>query len=187
MNENNFEQQELVLKIKEVIPSFDYQELLEYTKIIVPNIHLLFCNDKNDKLKRYCNDKLIEKVFENKKIYRINSDIDNARVGYARLQDYYSENDNNYVKVYSSVFFYDESANNLQKTDGFDKYWNDIWVITYEGDFGNDNVNKCPTCGAPMEYNNSKHMFTCDYCRNSLYYSQINWKIVDIDVNEIEY
>ncbi len=92
-----------------------------------------------------------------------------------------------YIKVYALVFFFDDADNNMNNEDKFDKYWNDIWVVTYEGNGNKKIMNKCPACGADMEYNISKKMFTCNYCRNSVYYSQINWKMVDVEVNGINY
>lgn len=182
-----YENDNILMRMKTEIPNFDDEELLEYTKIIIQNLHSFFCNGKLEKLNRYCSDALINKVLQNKEKYRITKNMDNVRVGYARLYGYVNKENKYYIKVYSSVFFYDDVDNNYENEDNYDKYWNDIWVVTYEGIGAKDNLNKCPTCGASMEYNLSKHMFTCNYCRNSLYYSQINWKLVDIDVNGINY
>ena len=187
MEQDNYKREKLLLQIKGDVPNFEEQEILEFSKIIIPNIHFFFCNERREKLKKYCSDNLIEKVLKNKELYRITKDIDNTRVGYARLEEYINDEGKCYIKVYASVFFYDEAANNENNSDSYDKYWNDIWVITYEGNFNKQIMNKCPTCGATMEYNKAKQMFTCNYCRNSLYYSQINWRIVDIEVNGINY
>ena len=35
--------------------------------------------------------------------------------------------------------------------------------------------------------NKKRYMYTCDYCKNNMYYSQINWKLNDIEVNDIKY
>ena len=184
-----YNKQSLIEKIKADVPGFDEEELLEFARFAIPNVHLLFSQEKSDILKKYCSDDLIKKVLENKKDYRISSDNDITRVGYSRLQDYKNENNEIYVKVYNSVFFYDRVSNNqvIDEMANFDKYWNDIWVVTFQGNFGRDIMTKCPFCGAKMEYNSSKHMFTCENCRDSLYYSHINWKIVDIEVNKINY
>lgn len=187
MELNNKEREDLFLQIKRDFPNFEEQELLEFSRIIIPNIHFFFSHERNEKLSKYCSKQLIQKVLQDRVKYRITRDIDNTRVGYARIQEYIKENNKCYIKVYTSVFFYDEAANNIENSDSYDKYWNDIWTITYKGNFDKEITNKCPTCGASMEYNHSKHMFTCNYCRNSLYYSQINWQIVDIEVNGIEY
>ena len=187
MNSTNYENNNLVYQIKSDFPNFDEQELLEYTQFVVPNIHHFFSYEKNVNFKKYCSDELIEKILEHKNLFRISTNIDSTRVGYARIQEYSNQNNKFYIKVYSSVFFYDDVDNNVNSHDPYDKYWNDIWVITYEGNTGNEFINKCPYCGASMEYNRSKHMFTCNYCRNSLYYSQIHWRLVDIEVNNINY
>ena len=184
---NIYEKEESILRIKEEIPNFNEQELLEYTKIVIPNIHTFASHEKWDRVKRYCSDELIGKIQNNKEVYRISNNMDIVRVGYARVEGFSIEESKLLLKVYSSVFFYDDVDNNDDNDGNFDKYWNDIWVVTYEGKENIANMNKCQNCGASMDYNTSKHMFTCNYCRNSLYYSQINWKIVDVNVNKINY
>ena len=48
-----YENDNLLMRMKTEIPNFDDEELLEYTKIIIPNIHSFFSNQRIDKLKRY--------------------------------------------------------------------------------------------------------------------------------------
>ena len=175
---------DLIIKIKSEIPNFDAQGLIEYTKFAIPNIHMFLSKENLEKIKKYCSDKLIHKFKKDKTTYRISKNIDNVRVGYTRLDGYINKDNKFYIKVYSSVFFYDDIDNNINSNENdYDKYWNDIWVITYEGHECKTIMNKCPACGASMKYDNHNHMFACDYCRNSLYYSQINWKMVDVEVN----
>ena len=183
----NNKNENILLKIRKIFPTFDEEELLEYTKAIIPNVSYFLNYENKMKLKRYCSDEFISKALENKDIYRISKDIDSARVEYARLKEIIEKEDKLYIKVYASVFFYDDVDNNTNSIDGYDKYWNDIWIITYEANSTDNISSKCPNCGAQMDYNVSNHMFTCNYCRNSLYYSKINWKIIDITVNEINY
>ncbi len=183
----SFEKEEAIMRIKSEIPNFSEQELIEYTKIAIQNVHTFLCKGKLDKTKKYCSQELLKKFEQNKELYRISENVDTIRVGYARLEGYINEDNKVYVKVYASVFFYDDVDNNNDSEDAYDKYWNDIWVVTFEVKGDNSIMNKCPACGANMEYNIAKHMFTCGYCRNSIYYSQINWKMVDIDVNGIIY
>lgn len=187
MESLDIKRKELLSKIKEDFTNFDEGELLEFTGFAVPNIHYSLSHEKKEKAIKYCTESLINKMLDNKEKYRISNDIDNIRVGYARIEDYINEDNKYYIKVYTSIFFYDDVDNNEIIDCNYDKYWNDIWVLTYEGNIGKEIINKCPACGASMEYNKSKHMFTCNFCRNSIYYSQINWKLTDIEVNGINY
>ena len=183
----NQDNENLSLKITKNMPAFNENDILDYTKLIIPQIHHYFNCENKEKLMKYCSNETITKVLNNKEVYRITNDIDNVRVGYANLKDYEEKDDKPYIKVYTSVFFYDDVSNNKDAIDGYDKYWNDNWTIIFEKNMNNNIINKCPNCGSSMKFNESKHMFTCEYCRNSLYYSRIDWKIVDIIVNEINY
>ena len=187
MGEIKYNTQELIHIIKEDYPNFEENGLLEYTKFVIPNIHFFLSNEKNEEAKKYCTEDLIEKILKNKNEFKISKNIDTIRVGFARLEDYTSENNEIYVKVYTSNFFYDNVSNNINidSLSNFDKYWNDIWVITFKGHLGKEIINNCPFCGTAMEYDESKYMFTCKDCKDSIYYSKINWKIVDIEVNKI--
>ncbi len=189
MEINDYTKKMLIQKIKADFPGFDEEEILDYTKSTIPNIHLFLSEEKNEQVKRYCTDEMINKMLENKDTYRITKDIDSVRVGYARIEDYKNEGEDVYIKVYSSIFFYDDVSNNenVDLNNNFDKYWNDIWQITYRGDFGKDVITTCPFCNSKMQYNYSKHMYTCENCKNSIYYSKINWKISDIEVNKVQY
>ena len=187
MEFNNIDNENLSLKITKNMPDMNIDDLLDYTKLVIPQIHHYFTYENKEKLKKYCNDEIITKVLEDKFTYRISKDIDNIRVGFATIKDYNEKKDIPYIKVYTSVFFFDDISNNEYNLDGYDKYWNDNWTITFEKNTESQIINKCPNCGAFMDFNNSKHMFTCEYCRNSVYYSKIDWKIVDISVNEINY
>lgn len=188
MEDINHKVKQVELQIKEEIPTFDSEELLEFTKIIIPNLYNFFNYEREEKLEKYCNNELIKKVLENKGKYRISKDIDIVRVGYARLDDFMNLDGKVYIKVYASVFFYDDAENN-NSLDIYacDKYWNDIWTITYEINDNKEKINKCPNCGASMTYDKKRYMYTCDYCKNNMYYSQINWKLNDIEVNDIKY
>ena len=166
---------------------FNEPELIDYTKLAIPQIYNYFNSENHEKLERYCSNELITKVLNNKEVYRITNDIDNIRVGFAKIEDFIENDDKTYIKVFTSIFFFDDVSNNKTNIDGYDKYWNDNWTITFEKYTENQIINKCPNCGALMEFNNSKNMFTCEYCRNNIYYSRIDWKIVDITVNEINY
>ena len=187
MSNSNYNNQNVLLKIKRDFPTFDEEEILEYVKNIIPNIHYFLSYENEEKLEKYCKKECIKNIIQNKDLYRISDDIDNVRVGYADLRDYIEKDNKFYIKIYTSVFFYDDADNNQNVIFEYDKYWNDIWTITLEVNNNKNIANKCPSCGALMDYNDSKHMFTCNYCRNNLYFSRINWKIVDIAVNEINY
>ena len=179
-----YEREKVLNNIKTEIPNFKEQELIEYTKNAIPNVHRFLSQEREEKLNKYCSIELIKKMQSNPEIYRISKNIDNVRVGFAGIEGYdYSEGKIK-IRIDTSIFFYDDVDNNINNQESFDKYWNDIWIITYELNDIKENINKCPSCGASMEYINSKNMFTCNYCRNSIYYSQINWKIIDVEVKK---
>jgi hypothetical protein len=178
---------DLIMKIREKLPNFDEQELLNFTKASIPHMHKAFIENRTDKIKEYCCNSLIEKILNNNVLYRISPDIDNVRVEFTRLEGYSYKDDKFYVKVYASLYFYDDVENNLDSIELYDKYWNDIWVITYEGNGNKQIANQCPTCGAYMKYDTFSKMFKCEYCGNGFYYSSIEWKMIDIDVNQTIY
>ena len=180
-----YEKEKVLMEIRAEIPRFNEEELAEYTKTVLPDIHRFLCQGKSDKITKYCSEELIQKMILNKEVYKISENMDNVRVQHARI-DGFSNSDNRIrIKMYASVFFFDDVDNNINNEESYDKYWNDIWIVTYELDEDIEITNKCPSCGAPMEYNSFKHMFTCNYCRNSVYDSEINWKIVDIEVDGV--
>lgn len=183
-----YEHQDLLAKIEKIYPTFDEKEILAFIKKTIPMIHYCASYNQIDRFKKYGSENLLGKMLNSKNVYRISEDIDNVSVGYARLQDI--QNEKKCIKVYVSVFFYDEVANNVNQIENdYDKYWNDIWIVSLiENKKRNkEAINKCPACGAYMDFNYEKHMFSCSYCRNSLYYSQVDWKVIDIEVKPIEY
>lgn len=189
MESIGYTSQMLINKIKEDFPDFNEMELLDFTKFVIPHVHLFLREGKCDQAKKYCSDDMIKKMLDNKEIYRLSPDIDSARVGYARLEDYTNKEDEVSICVYTSIFFYDEVSNNkvIDEKNNFDKYWNDIWQIKFRTKLEKNAIIMCPTCQTQMTYNRSKNMYTCENCKNSIYYSKINWEIVDIDVNKVNY
>ena len=181
------EKYELVIKIKEEIPNFNEQELLDFTKTSIPVIYNYLINRKIDKAKIYCTEALTKKMLKNSSLYRVSNDIDNIRVESARLHGCVRKGGKFYIKVNASIFFYDNVDNNINTFEIYDKYWNDIWIVTLECKGDKKIMNQCPTCGAFMKFNSLKKMFKCEYCGNSVCYSPIEWKIVDIDVNKSNY
>ena len=182
-----YEKEKALMNLKAKVPKFDEEEIVEYTKNVIPNIHIFLSQEKIDKVSKYCSEEVINKLKSNKKLYRISNNIDSIRVVFARLEGYNDSNEKIQIKIYASIFFYDDVDNNEISEETVDRYWNDIWIITYELEGNKDIINKCPSCGATMGYSSLNHMFTCDYCRNSLYFSQIEWKIVDMEVQEASY
>ena len=180
---DSYEREQLLMNVRTEVPRFNEQELAEYTKTIISDIHRFLCQGKSDKITKYCSEELIQKMLLNKETYRISQNMDNVRVQHTRLHDFYKSNNKIYIKMYVSIFFFDDVDNNYNNEESNDKYWNDIWIVTYELDDDAEVTNKCPSCGASMEFNRFTNMFTCNYCRNSMYYSEIKWKIVDIEVD----
>ena len=183
----------LILEIKKSIKDFNEAELLDYTKYAIQNLHYFFCNDRFDKIKKYCSKDVIEKIINQKDKFRITNNIDRVNIQYMRISDTYTKDDICYIKLYVSIIFFDDVSNNpdfdeleATGTDYIDPnyYWNDIWEITFKENLHQGLVPqiKCPNCGASMDYNKDTKTLTCNYCRNHMLVTQINWKIVDIDV-----
>ena len=181
---------DVIMKIREEIPNFDEKELMDLAKTSIPAIHALLVKGKTKNLQEYCVDTLIDKFLNNNALYRLSEDIDGVRVEFARLDGCIHKEDKFYVRVYASIYFYDNVDNNYDNVELFDKYWNDVWIITYEGNESDKAnsiksvVNQCPTCGAFMNYNSYKKVFKCDYCGNTICYAPIKWKMVDIEVRQ---
>ena len=175
----------ILRKVQSVFGNFNEKEFVEYTKNIIPIIYN-YINTDNDNVKKYCSDELIKKIQENKETFRISKDMDNARVAFAGIKDVEENENDTFLIVSVSILFYDNVVNNayFEQNGSYDKYWNDIWIIKFKKVTEKDVINKCPNCGASMEFNQLKGMFTCNYCRNSVYYSRIDWEIVDIEVQK---
>lgn len=142
-----------LIEIQKMLPNFNEKELLEFMRYVISKVHYCLRYNENDTLRRFCNEETIRKVTQQKDKYRITVNIDNVRVQYVRIDECVNEEDGFFIKVYNSVFFYDEVANNLEGDDSTDKYWNDIWIVSFKGNYSN-NLDK----------------------------SQVDWEIVDIEV-----
>ena len=68
--------------------------------------------------------------------FLIITDIDNIRVGFASIKDYEEKNDKPYIKVYTSVFFYDDVSNNNNSENNISNESNNN--IALEPDNNND-------------------------------------------------
>lgn len=176
------ESSEILHDIKVEIPEFEKDELLEYTKWAIPSLYESLRD--NEKIVLNCNNEVINKINSEKESYRVTKNIDKVTVQYADLFDYLNINSEKYIKVYISLYFYDDVNNNIDKDCEKDKYWNDTWIITYKINGGKtkDNCN-CSNCGSVMKYNLQSNIFECEYCGNVIHInSNLKWEIVDIQV-----
>lgn len=175
---------ELLFEIKKEIPYFNKEELLEYTKYAIPNLYNILKNGNLQEIKIKCDKKLIEKIIQNKSKYRISKNMDQISIQYVDLFNYIKKNNEIFVQVYISIYFYDDAKNNNGSKDIWDKYWNDGWIITYKNTVNNRNYN-CENCGAIMEYNKTEDIFECKYCGNkSFNHFDTSWEIVDIEIEK---
>ena len=134
---------EILLKIKNDFPGFNKDEILEFTKESVLN---LYNELKNENFKDLNYEKnLIDKLIKNKNKFRISKDIDHISVQYVELFDYIKQENKNYIKIYCSIYFYDNTQNNLYGNRTNNKYWNDIWIITFTNG-KQENKNSCYKC-----------------------------------------
>ena len=132
---------------------------------------------------------MIEINKKNKNYYRISSNIDEFSIQYMRVYDYVKENDSKYIKVYVSIYFYDNLANNINSDSSKTKnrYINDIWILTFKCD---SNVikktegNICSNCGSIMKYNRYNNTYECTYCKNLVKFdgAEEELELTDIEV-----
>ena len=174
---------DIVFKIKSEIPKFDREDFIEYTKWTIPELYSSVKNEEAIDIK--CSKELVEKLIENKSIYKIKKDIDYISIQYTELVDCTKDDDNVYVKVYMSIYFKDDVSNNIIKINDRDRFWNDIWIVTYKKSLSYKNIDpRCNNCGAIMKYNNIEEILKCDYCGNIMICSDNqNWEMIDIEVN----
>ncbi len=173
---------EILFDIRSEIPGFEREELLEYTKWAIPRLYNALKNKQEVEVR--CTEELINKLNNKEYQYRINNNIDNISVQYVEIFDNIKRDHEMYIQVYASVYFYDNPKNNMKNRADNDKYYNDIWIVTYRKntETGKKNSN-CVNCGAVMEYNQIKNMFECKYCGNRVHNkSNAKWEIVDIEL-----
>lgn len=176
---------EIWFKIKNDMPKLNRQTLYDYTKFAVYSIYSSLAKDEEVKIN--CSKELIEKLKDNKKSYRISSNIDEVNIQFIDLYDYVSTEKEKFIKVYISVYFYDNRENNTIISQD-QKYWNDIWIVTYRGN-GNiekKTITRCQNCGAVMNYNKNTNIYKCEYCNNTIRYDSAEeaLEISDIEVKE---
>ena len=177
---------ELIYDIKCEIPGFSKEELIDYTKIIALNLHKELKNNSDIKVK--CGKELKEKLKNNLQIYRATKDVDRMNIQYAELYDCFRKDGQLYIQVYLSVLFYDQVINNNEVEELRDKYWNDIWIVTFKKDRILNNVSRanCPNCGAKLIFNAMRNIYKCEYCDTSVYNYRnvIEWELEDIIVKK---
>ena len=181
------DEMEIDLEIRKVFIDFDKEKFLTQTKWVIPILYNELKDGNENNVRVKCDKELINKLSQKKEKYRIIKEMDHLSVQYANLYDYIKMDNEVFLKVYTSVYFYDNVRNNAHGEDSKDKYWNDIWIITYKNVVENKTGNKynCENCGATMKYNKNMEFFECDYCSTIVYNSQgMNWEMVDIEVME---
>ena len=111
---------EILLKIKNDFPGFNKDEILEFTKESVLNLYNELKNENTKNLNYEKN--LIDKLIKEKNKFRISKDIDHISIQYVELFDYIKQENKNYIKVYCSIYFYDNTQNNLYGNNTKNKY-----------------------------------------------------------------
>ncbi len=172
------DEKNIINEIKLSDPYFEEDKFLEAVKYEVKKIYITLCEENKEEYNNCnCSPNVIKKLTENKEEYRISKDIDTISVQYASLHDYVA----GFIQVYLSVYFYDKASNNEINIEGGNKYYNDIWIVSYKKESLED-VLKCTTCGATMNKDEINNVLECPYCKNKKYYNFKfgNWKIEDI-------
>lgn len=170
----------ILFGIKNDIPEFNKEEFLEYTKWSIIDLYNKLKDEQQSNL-NYPKD-LISNLIQEKNKFRITKDIDHISIQYTELFDYIKKDNKKYIKIYCSIYFYDNAENNssLQYTN--DKFWNDIWIVTFS-DTNNTNNSNCSNCGADFKYNKFKQIYECEYCGNTTYNTiSGNWELIDIEL-----
>ena len=131
-----------------------------------------------------CKSELINKLNKESAKYRINKDIDHISIQYVELFDSIKKDNEMYIQFYLSIYFYDDVDNNIGNYSMNDKYWNDIWIVTYRECVKSEGKkSNCDNCGATMKYNQLRDTFECEYCGNVIHNnSNSKWEIVDIEL-----
>lgn len=171
-------------EINEEYPGFNKQEFLEIVKKAVIRLYYGIKQESLKDIPLQVEKKLVNKILLNKEKYRINDYIDTISIQFIEVRGFVKEDNNNYIKLYLSVYFYDNSRNNSDNKYEEDKYWYDIWNVTIS-EADKLKTSNCSNCGAIMNYNAEKDLLECNYCNNTLSYAlKAKWKIVDIEVEE---
>ncbi len=176
------DEKDILNEIKLYDPYFEDNKFLEAVKYEVKKIYITLCEgNENEYNNCNCTQNVINKLLENKEEFRISKDMDSISVQYANLHDYIA----GFIQVYLSIYFYDKTSNNEENIDNSDKYYNDIWIVSYKKESLED-VLKCTTCGATMKKDELNNILECPYCNNKRYYNfKIgNWRIEDIEKEE---
>lgn len=175
---------EIVLDIQKEIAGFNRDELINYITWAIPRLYDSVRH--NEKIDVKCDSELINKLNKENTKYRINKDIDHLSVQFAELTNNYKQDDEMYIQVYLSLFFYDNVKNNTDDNSLADKYWNDIWIVTVKKDYKpGQKQHNCSNCGAVLKYNQARNIFQCEYCGNIIHNnSDSQWKIVNIEIQK---
>ena len=176
---------EIINGIKNIIPEFDNEKMITYAKWCITNLYNSIKNNENIKIN--CNEDLINKLKISKPKFKIKNDIDHLSIQYLDLYDYEVKDNFIYIKVYASVYFYDNQKNNGTNSNGEEKYWNDIWVATFKENlnFITKSNSSCSHCGSLMKYNPIRDIYECDYCGNMIHNNYNAFlELLDIDILE---
>ena len=182
--EKRRESNEILKDIKVYNPWFKKEDMLEFVKWDITNLYNLI---KNSSEGINCREEVLEKIIKDKKRFRITNDIDHISVQYVELYDYIRKDNKDYIKIYVSAYFYDNVDNNIIMDLMNDKYFNDIWIVTYMNNQVEINEDcKCNACGATMKHDNRQNILKCEYCGNTEYFTRDNgnWELVDIEVRK---
>ncbi len=185
---NQKETEELWNEIKKDIFRINEKGLFEYTKFAINSLYYSILKDEDVTIR--CSKELIKKLKENKSLYRINSNIDEFNVQYMRVYDYVKENSSKYIKVYASLYFYDNLANNSISSNSkkvINRYINDIWILTFKCDSNvlkRSEGNVCSNCGSIMKYNSFNNTYECVYCKNLVKFdgAEEELELTDIEI-----
>ena len=176
---------DIVYDIKNNFKYFSKEELLGFVKWSIVKIHEDLKDGDIDKVNSICSKKLERKLENDREKYRLTNDIDRITIQFIDIYDCIKKDGIAYIKVYVSIYFYDNTLNNEVNNTGNDKYFDDIWLVTLKEDRNPDKqkTNKCDNCGSILHFDYEKEIFECKYCGNTVYdIPKANWIIDDIEI-----
>ena len=157
-------------KIKELDPSIDKEKLKQELFNIYKNVQESWMNFDYNTLRKYTTDELFNmyesqlRVLKVKKQKNIMRDIQYKN---AMITDIKIENGIEKVSVYLEVEQYDyvvDANNNVVR--GMANVRNNVeYIITLTRSMNNDNVSKCPNCGAKVDIVSGG---ICPYCDSTI-------------------
>ena len=176
--------EEIEEDIKRKFIIFNKEELFDYIKWVIANLHYDIKDGTIDETKTVFSTTLQKKLEENRQMYKLTSDTDRFVVQYIDIYNCIEDNGVPAIQLYVLLNIYDDVSNNQNNNMGTkNRFWNDAWIITCKEDTKKREKFRCMNCGAYMKYNDIKDRFDCHYCGDVIFTKpKVDWLIDDIRI-----